>query len=88
MLGELAEEAMKLIHAAVKRVLRRMREGDDLGTGADAQWCMLADPWEEEGLIAETVQGYEGPCSQPTSRRVRRETRGSQIKTSLTYKHV
>ena len=88
MLGELYKEAMKLMREGVRKVLRRMCEEDDSGTGADAQWHMLVDPWEEEEFIADTVKGYEAPWRQPQPCRVRRATRGSQIKASLTYKHV
>ena len=44
---------------------------------------VLADPWEEENVIAEAVQGYENAALQPDRNRLSKSTRGSQMKSSL-----
>ena len=51
-------------------------------------FAAMALPWQEENIIAAAVRGYEAPNLQPNPDRIMRATRGSQIKASLTYKHV
>ena len=54
----------------------------------ESKFMVLASPWDEEHVKAKAVVDYNAPELQPDKETVYRGARGSQIKKSLTYKHV